>query len=859
MAMLDSKTNPAQENVWIKSTCFMCWNTCGIRVNRIDGLIVKIEGDPECPQNWGKTCAKGNSGHMSLYDPHRVLFPMRRTNPEKGFDVDPKWERISWDEALEIVTARIKKIRAEDPRKLVISSFDTRGQSGVFFGAWAAACGTPNFWGGGAQYFCGNGYHPVTYLTHGTWFGEPDVRRCRYLMLFGTQNGSVSNHLPMDLAAKMADARMDGMKLIVVDPVGINAASKAHEWVPIRPGTDGALALAMINVLLNEEGKYDRDFLAKFTNGPYLIREDGHYLRDGESGKPLLWDESAARPRPFYDPAMGSVALEGRFPVDGKQFPTAFTLFKEHVRQYSPESAAPITTIAADTIRRLAREFGEAAEIGSTIIIDGKELPLRPAAANWYRGATAHKHGMLTGLAIQFLNVIVGAIDVPGGHLGSNPVSQTSPLHWSPVASADGLIIPQGYARRRKPPYPATKVKPPERFDLLDLCPVAPYGGPFFTEALLHPQDYKLSYFPEMLIVSRSNLLMTCANPDQMAEALRKIPFVVAFACEMSETAEFADIVLPDAHYLERLDAIPNEPTEFVAAGEGFWYWMLRQPVVPPRGEARGWVEVLFELADRAGFRGDLYTLLNATLDLKEPFAYKPAEKYGWEELADRWMKSWFGPEKGLEWFKENGFLITGKKNVEEAYPRVFLTPRLPLYLEYFIAAGEEIRKVTGSLGISWDTDDYQPLVDWKPCPAYGRSAPGYDLFVVNYKLPYHSLSYTSHNAFLAELSEKNAYAYSVLLNAKTARKKGIRSGDRVRLETEEGFQVEGQAMLTECIHPEAVGTAGCFGRKSKELRLSYGKGVHFNSLLPHSVERIDSLSAALDSCVRVKVTRLQE
>ena len=167
----------------------MCWNTCGIRVNRIDGLIVKIEGDPECPQNWGKTCAKGNSGHMSLYDPHRVLFPMRRTNPEKGFDVDPKWERISWDEALEIITARLKKIRAEDPRKLVVSSFDTRGQSGVFFGAWAAACGTPNFWGGGAQYFCGNGYHPVTYLTHGTWFGEPDVRRCRYLMLFGTQNG----------------------------------------------------------------------------------------------------------------------------------------------------------------------------------------------------------------------------------------------------------------------------------------------------------------------------------------------------------------------------------------------------------------------------------------------------------------------------------------------------------------------------------------------------------------------------------------------------------------------------------------------------------------------------------------------
>ena len=855
--MLDSQTNPAQENVWIKSTCYMCWNTCGIKVNKVDGVIVKIEGDPDCPQNWGKTCAKGNSGHISLYDPNRVLFPMRRTNPAKGFNVDPKWERITWDEALEIIAARLKKIRAEDPRKLVASTFDTRGQSGVFFGAWAAAFGTPNHWGGGAQYFCGNGYHPVTYLTHGTWFGEPDIRRCRYLMLFGTQNGSVSNHLPMDLAAKMADARMEGMKLIVVDPVGINAGSKAHEWIPIRPGTDAALALAMINVLLNEEGIYDREFLAKFTNGPYLIREDGRYLRDGETGKPLMWDSAGRRPRTFDDPEMGSTALEGRFPVQGKQIPTAFTLFKEHVRQYTPESVASITTIPAKNIRRLAREFGEAAEIGSTIVVEGKELPLRPAAVSWYRGATAHKHGMLTGLAIQFLNVIVGAIDVPGGHLGNNPVSQTAPFHWSPAASPDGLIIPQGYARRRKPPYPATKVKAPERFDLLDLCPVAPYGGPFFTEALLRPQDFKLSYFPEMLIVCRSNLLMTCANPDVMAEALRKIPFVAAFACEMNETSEFADILLPDAHYLERLDAIPNEPTEFVGAGEGHWYWMLRQPVVPPRGEARGWVEVLFELADRVGFRGDLYALLNGTLDLKEPFAYKATEKYSWEELADRWMKSWFGAEKGIDWFKENGSLITGRKKVEEAYPRVFLTPRLPIYLEYFLDAGAEIRKVTESLGIRWDTDDYQPLAAWKPCPAYDRAAPGHDLFVVNFKLPFHSLSYTSHNALLAELSEKNPYAYSVLLNADTARKKGIRSGDRVRLETEEGYQVEGQALPTECIHPEVAGIAGCFGRKSKALTLSHGKGVHFNTLLPHSIERVDSLSAALDSCVRVRVTRL--
>jgi molybdopterin-containing oxidoreductase family molybdopterin binding subunit len=390
---------------------------------------------------------------------------------------------------------------------------------------------------------------------------------------------------------------------------------------------------------------------------------------------------------------------------------------------------------------------------------------------------------------------------------------------------------------------------------LLDLCPVAPYGTTFFTEALLNPEKFKLSYSPEMLIVSRANPLMTCGNPDVMAEALKKIPFIVSFACEMSETACFADILLPDAHYLERLDAFPNEPTEFMGAGEGPWHWMVRQPVVPPRGQARPWVEVLFELADRLGFLGDTHMLLNGTLDLKEPYAYKPTEKYSWEEMADRWQKSWFGPERGIDWFKQNGFIISGQKTVKEAYPRVFLTPRIPLYVEYFIDAGEEIRRVTGELGIPWDTDDYQALVDWKPCPAYGVSKAGYDLFVVNYKLPYHSLSYTSHNSLLAQLSERDPHAYSVLLNEETALKKGVRDGDWVRLETVEGYAEEGRALLTKLVHPEVIGIAGCFGRKSKGLALSHGKGVHFNTFVPHALERIDSLSAALDSCSRVRVS----
>ncbi|MEE9549489.1 MAG: molybdopterin dinucleotide binding domain-containing protein, partial [Candidatus Binatia bacterium] len=94
------------------------------------------------------------------------------------------------------------------------------------------------------------------------------------------------------------------------------------------------------------------------------------------------------------------------------------------------------------------------------------------------------------------------------------------------------------------------------------------------------------------------------------------------------------------------------------------------------------------------------------------------------------------------------------------------------------------------------------------------------------------------------------------ILNAETARERGIRDGDWVQLESKEGYTDEGQVLLSECVHPEVIGIAGCFGRKSKGLVLSHGKGVHFNTFIPHSLERIDSLSAALDSCVRVKVNK---
>src|SRR3990167_1351427 len=253
-----------KEDTWVHTCCEMCPGGCGIKAHRVDGVIVKIEGDPNCPASRGKICARGQAGLMTLYDPNRIRYPMKRTNPEKGIGLDPGWVRISWEEALNILVEKLNKVRKDDPRKLVFSTFHAKVMSDVL-PAWSSVFGSTNpRWGG---YFCGQYLHSSMFLTNGTFHCDYDADYCDYLMLFGNQTGFGAGLTPNIAMQKVAAARARGMKVVVVDPICTYAGSKADEWVPIRPGTDGALILSMINVLLNELDICDKPFLKKYTNG----------------------------------------------------------------------------------------------------------------------------------------------------------------------------------------------------------------------------------------------------------------------------------------------------------------------------------------------------------------------------------------------------------------------------------------------------------------------------------------------------------------------------------------------------------------------------------------------------------------
>ena len=293
----------------IRTVCNMCQAGCsGIIAHVKDNTIIKVEGDPECPPSHGHLCVKNLSTTFDINNPNRVLKPLKRTNPEKGLGVDPKWKEITWEEAYAESVPRMQKIRAENTLKLMVSMFDYPPYYHAI--PWTMAFGG-QFYVGGATW-CGY-YHNSCYQYYLSFFREADYKHLKYLLLWGTQSGHLVDALPVPSAKELADARERGIKIVVIDPVATPAASLADEWIPIRPGTDAALALCFGNLLLNEYGLYDVEFIRSKTNGPYLIGPDEFYVRDKETNKPLVWDKSNNQALPFNQVESKNIALEGEY------------------------------------------------------------------------------------------------------------------------------------------------------------------------------------------------------------------------------------------------------------------------------------------------------------------------------------------------------------------------------------------------------------------------------------------------------------------------------------------------------------------------------------------------------------------
>ncbi|MBI2321474.1 MAG: molybdopterin-dependent oxidoreductase [Chloroflexi bacterium] len=845
--------NGARDRVgrWVRTHCQMCYSQCAIQVHVRDGVALKIEGDPTNPLTRGRICARGQAGLMKLYDPYRVKAPLVRTNPRKGRGVDPCWRQVTWDEALDLVGGKLAAIRQENPHKLLCGFWSY--EKFILAFAWCLAYGTDNgqFTFTGVSSHCANPIHLIGNITHGSQADYPDLDHCRYLLVLGSGIGATGFNNLVFFAQRLADARERGMRLVVVDPRLSPLAAKADEWLPIVPGTDLALLLAMLHVLVNEEGRYDAEFLRRSTNAPYLVDGDGRLVRDVDTGEPLVWDEASAQARQHDDADLMHPALDGGYEVEGLACRPAFALMRERFAAHPPEVAAPITGIAAESIRRLARELGQAAQIGAVVQIDGERYPYRPASAISYRGMQSHTNGTLATMALEILNAVLGSLDAVGGTLarsGDERRYGCPPPRLAP--GKDGLPV----ARIPGFTLSADLGFPPRTVTLKELFPLSIDSGHLAPPVVLEPERYGLEAQPEALLLLHTNPVMSAGEPEVVMRAMERL-FVVDITLHLDETAEFADVILPESSYLERYNLV-NLESDAVGL-------QAAQPVVEPLHDTREAIDVLIDLAARCGCLygpGGYNALLNGLLQLCPDHKLDTERRYTWVELLDTWARCRFGDDRGLDWLREHGHYMRQRTPAERYRPTRWGDLRVPVYYDFFRDVGDRLRTALDQsryedvLGFRWDMADYAAVPYWRPSPIHGEDG-AYDLYCINYKTATTTSADGVVNPWLMEVNAEDTPYLEVEINAATARARGIRDGDRVRVESRVGA-VAGRARLTEGLQAQTVGIAAVFGRWMSHP-VAAGRGSHHNALLPLSIDYTDKISGNIEACARVRMMRL--
>ena len=627
MTVLHDPISPPEGRIETKNTtCYMCACRCGIRVTLRDNEVRYIQGNPEHPLNQGVICAKGASGIMKQYSPARLTKPLKRKEgAERGA---AQFEEISWDDAFQMMEERLSHLRETDPKKFAL--FTGRDQMQALTGLFAKQFGTPNYAAHGG--FCSvNMAAGMIYTIGGSFweFGGPDLERSKLFIMIGTAEDHHSN--PMKIA--LSKFKRSGGRFISINPVRTGYSAIADEWVPIKPGTDGALMLALIHELI-KTGLYDRDFLVQYSNSAELVSSDeanddfGLFVttdipKETECFDPqdrVWWDRKSDKPMHAREESVDPYLL-GEFTLaDGRKAKPAFQLLKERVEEYTPEWASEVTGIPTDVIKRLAHEMGITARDEQI------ELPIawtdawgkdhdtitgNPVSFHAMRGLAAHSNGFQSIRALSILMSLLGTIDRPGGFRHKAPFPRPippcaktpkGPEGVQPNTPLDGM--PLGWPAEPNDLFVDDKGAP------VRIDKAFSWEHPLSVHGLMHNvitnAVNKDPYGIDTLLIFMANMAWNSSmNTAEVREMLNskddegnfKIPFLIVCDAFQSEMSAYADLLLPDTTYLERHDVMSmlDRPiSEFDGPVDS-----VRIPVVPPKGDCKPFQEVIIELGSR--------------------------------------------------------------------------------------------------------------------------------------------------------------------------------------------------------------------------------------------------------------------
>jgi anaerobic selenocysteine-containing dehydrogenase len=813
----------------VKSGCAICPNFCGIDVSVVGGVIRTIYPDAARAEFYNHgICPKGASGMYNTYDPYRLKKPLKRTNPNKGPNEDPKWAEITWEEAFSTVSGRLAKIKADNPSKLVWQ----HGQGKYLVGeefcvAFTKAFGTPNMTHRTTA--CEAARHVADELT---WAGAgilPDLKHSKLLLNFGA-NYHEGEQASRWLDWQTAMSRERGLKTVVIEPRLSGVAAKADEWVPVRPGKDIVMLLAMAKVLI-DAGTIDEPFLVEFTNCPQLVDEAGIILKDKDGKTPLVWDTVTGSAKPYVQGV--KPALKGTYTLDGKPYRTAFQVLADSLKEVTPQYAQETADVPATTIVRLAQTFAKEARIGETIEIDGVNLRYRPAVLYTFRGLTAKEYGVQGWRAGLIVNMLVGNIDAVGG-----------------------LLLGGAYAR---PQYFDVSVceYPPKRADLAQSV-FFPYANHHIAQQTLitvaDPKAWGLGYTPEMQIFYGSNRPVSIPDAWQQFEGLKKT-FNVVIDVLMTETCWYADIVLPDKTYLESWHYAPTRGTPDTG------HSAIRQPIVNPYNLEHDAFTIMWELMKRIGLRDKFAEECNKAWRLNE-VTFKPGRDYTTRESVEViWSDR---TKKDFSVAIEQGF-VGSRKNVKGKYlsgaEGKFKGPgkaKMKFYADHLIDSYYKVEGIAKKnnlekINLAKYKIAYSPLPNKDHAfPTPHREATGYPLYLITHKRMFRNQSgFTANNVILNQAIGPDAATNYVQMNVATAKQLGIGDGDKVTIETRVG-KVNGTAQAVQGIRPDTVAVSYHYGTFSPGLSPAARNGTWINQVLEHHPDLISGHNSFNDTKCKV-------
>jgi anaerobic selenocysteine-containing dehydrogenase len=869
----------------IYSVCQMCHSRCGLRAKVKEGVLVKLDGNPYHPNNrdvdennqphrlpyhtspkdavteLGRMCLKGQSGIQTVYDPFRIQHPLKRVGPRNS----GQWEAISWEQAFSEIAAKINELIPEKERDNPIDKDrpelgPKRNLLGFAPGRsvekemseriWKHAWGTANY-GLSHTSICEVSRHVANELI--TWDPQgsknsmgagrtegwqPDILGADYIIFFGA-NPLEANFPMVGLARNLMQFKRNGGKYVAVDPRFNNTAAQAHQWVPISPGTDAALAMGMIRWIISNGG-YDKRYLentnagaanedgeSTWTDATYLVgtfkdsegTQFQRYITAKETGisganpdEYVVWSGGQVR---GYNQVDHGDLDPGPLNIGGLEAKTAFTLLRESAFSKSLSEYASICDVAVNTMEALAQEF----------ISHGKK-----AVAITYRGPIKHTNGLYNQWAIQHLNSLIGNYDWKGGCTsgGGGWGHKSGMVNLSKVNGDPGH---KGLRIDRA----KTFYNPSEAGKLFTGYPAKRPWFPFGThgnyqEVIPSIQD-QYPYGMKVLITYWNAWPYSTPTLRKVWEQTvadeNKLPLFVAISALIGEVAAWADYILPDTFYLEKF-AVPGIPWR-VNKGTSF-----QRPVVgsfdgKPIGvsPANGGVGNTIPLTAKNDYTPalpDTRAVLDIQIGLAEALGLPGV---GDNALLDDSGKSVGHLHNSWDWAKAQLQNIAQSSgiSIEEILSKggVFDDPGDEYqgnHLSYKYA--NIIRTFSDPVARTRDSvtgQYYSGVAQYKPIAHSDGTAvddSGYAYRLITYKTVHHGQARTNVNPWLMLMIPENP----VEINASDAADLEVETGDRVRVSSASNPEgIVGMARVTQGLKPGVVAISHHYGHWESHAR----------------------------------------